>query len=97
MSPSPLASAHPVSLLRAARHWRGREWRFLAMVLTTGVVIGLHLGSSLRLAGQAGSGWRAIDLPALERRIERGDLRDREADWYHPATEEELRSQRGAP
>jgi spermidine synthase len=35
-------------------------------------------------AGQ-GQGWRDLDLELLQRRIDAGDLRDREADWYHPA------------
>ena len=67
------------------------------MVAMIGVLIALHLDSSLRLAAEEGSGWRAIDRPALERRIEGGELRDREADWYHPATEQELRSLRSPP
>jgi len=43
----------------------------------------------LRLADRGGVGWRTVDLGALQRRIESGELRDREADWYHPATAEE--------
>ncbi len=74
-----------------------RELRFLGLIAITASLMALHLGSSLRLADQEGSGWRKIDLEALQRRIETGELRGREADWYHPARPEEIRPQRGAP
>jgi hypothetical protein len=70
-------------MLTATRHWHRRELRFLGLVGITTCLIGLYLNAGLRLARQEGSGWRTIDLPALERRIETGELRDREADWYH--------------
>ena len=69
-----------------ARHWHWREFGFLGLVGVTLAVITLYLDAALRLAQQEGSGWRAVDLDALQRRIETGELRDREADWYHPAT-----------
>ena len=78
----------PVSTL--TRHWHPREARFLGLVLLTMVLIALHLGEGLRLAAREGSGHRVIDVQALQRRIDAGDLIDREADWYHPATPEEL-------
>jgi hypothetical protein len=71
------------------RHWRLREFRFLTLVSLTVMVIALHLGSSLQLMGQGGTGWRAVDRVVLQRRIDSGDLRDREASWYHSATDEE--------
>ncbi len=52
-------------------------------------MIALHLNAGLHQAERVGSGWRALDLDALQRRIESGELRDREADWYRPATPEE--------
>ena len=74
-------------MFAATRHWHLRELRFLALVGITLCLIGLRLDAGLRLARQEGSGWRTIDLPALERRIESGELRDREAEWYHPHTQ----------
>ncbi len=63
----------------------------------TGLVIALYLEVGLRLADRDGSGWRTLDLDALQRRIETGELKGREAEWYRPATEEEMRSVRGTP
>jgi hypothetical protein len=74
------------------RHIHERELRFLALVLITGCLIALHLGEGLRHYALPGPGWRIVDRQALERRIEAGDLSDREADWYHPATEQETRA-----
>jgi hypothetical protein len=73
-----------------------RELRFLGLVALTGLVVALYLNASLQLAEQEGSAWRMLDLDALKQRIETGELRDREADWYHRATEEETRGLRGA-
>lgn len=74
-----------------------RELRFLGLIAITVLLMALHLSSGLHLADQEGSGWRKIDLEALQRRIETGELREREADWYHPATPGEIRPQRGGP
>jgi hypothetical protein len=76
-------------MLQQIRHWRARDLRFLGLVALTGVLIALYLDAGLRLASQAGSGWRTLDLDVLQQRIETGELRDREADWYHRATDEE--------
>jgi hypothetical protein len=76
------------------KHWQAREVRFLGLIVLTLLLIGLHLAQGLRLAGMEGSGHRVIDLKALELRIQSGDLTDREADWYHQATPEELRGGR---
>ncbi len=72
-----------------ARHWHRREARFLGLIALTLVLIALYQGEALRLAAHPGSGHRVIDRKALERRIEAGELSDREAGWYHPATPEE--------
>jgi hypothetical protein len=76
-------------MLQQIRHWRVRDLRFLGLVALTGVLIVLYVDAGLRLASQTGSGWRTLDLDALHQRIETGELRDLEADWYHRATEEE--------
>lgn len=72
-------------MIQPLRHLRRRELGFLGLIGLTGLLIGLHLGSGLEGVGMAGSTWRTIDRAALERRIEAGDLRDREADWFRPA------------
>jgi hypothetical protein len=69
--------------LRWLRH--GRDWRFLALVALACLAIALQLAQQLDLAQRQGSSWRTLDLKALERRIDSGDLSAREADWYHPA------------
>ena len=84
-------------MIGPVRHWHFRELKFLGVVGLTGLIIVLYLGTGLRLAGHEGSGWRQIDLDALQQRIETGELRDREADWYHPATEEEAATAGGGP
>lgn len=76
-------------MIQPLRHLHRRELGFLGLIGLTGLLIGLHLGSGLEGVGMAGSTWRAIDRAALERRIEAGDLRDREADWFRPAASPE--------
>jgi len=83
-------------MFRQIRYLKSRDLRFLGFVAATGLSIVLYLGVGLRLADQEGSGWRRLDLDALLQRIEVGELDDREADWYHRATEEEARGARGA-
>lgn len=82
-------------MLEQIRHWRPRDLRFLGLVVLTGAIVALHLGDGLRLAAREGSGWRPLDLDALRQRVETGELREREADWYHAATDEEARGVRG--
>lgn len=78
-------------IVRIHSHWRLRDLRFLGSVALTLLTIGLYLDTGLRLVGEEGSGWRTLDLDALMQRIESDELREREADWYHPATQEETR------
>ncbi len=82
-------------VLHQFRHWRPRDLRFLGLVALTGLMGVLYLNEGLRFAGQDGSRWRTLDLDTLLQRIETGELREREADWYHPATDEEARGVRG--
>lgn len=70
---------------RTLRHLHRRELGFLGLIGLTGLLIALHLASGLEGLGVPAGGWRAIDRAALERRIESGDLRDREAQWFRPA------------
>jgi hypothetical protein len=83
-------------MMQKIRHPRPRDLKFLGLVAVTGLAIALYLDTGLRLAGETGSGWRKLDLDALMQKIESGELRDREAEWYHPATDEETRAVGGA-
>ncbi len=79
---------------RTMRHWQAREARFLGFIALTLVLMALYLGEALRLATHTGRGHRVIDIKTLERRIDAGELSDREAAWYHPATPDETRGAR---
>jgi hypothetical protein len=72
-----------------ARFRHAREAQFLGAIVLTTLLVALYLADGLRLAALGGSGHRVIDRVVLERRIDAGDLRDREADWYHKATQRE--------
>jgi hypothetical protein len=76
-------------MIAAARPWHPRDTRFLGLIVLALALIALHLGEGFDLAARAGSGHRVIDRQALERRIEAGDLRDREALWFHQVHPEE--------
>jgi hypothetical protein len=77
------SDAMSMPIANPTRHWPHREGRFLGMVALTVLTIGLYLDQGLRLATREGAGHRAIDTRALQRRIDAGELRDREAQWYH--------------
>jgi len=83
-------------MIQSLRHLHVRELRFLGLIALTLALIALHLGSSLRLAELRGIGWRTLDLPALQRRIDSGELSEREASWYHRATPNEAAAARSA-
>jgi hypothetical protein len=72
-------------MTRILRHIHRRELGFLGLIGLTGLLIALHLASGLERLGVPAGGWRTIDRAALERRIESGDLRNREAEWFRPA------------
>jgi hypothetical protein len=72
-----------VSISRKRIH--PRELGFLGLVGSMLVLIGAFLVQVQGTVGQQGSSWRRIDLEALRQRIDAGDLRDREAAWYHPS------------
>ena len=73
----------------STRHWHAREARFLGLIALSLALIALCLGEALQAAAHPGSGYRVLDRKALERRIQAGELSDREAGWYHPATPDE--------
>lgn len=59
-----------------------QDLRLIVLILVSLVLIGFHLNQAGGGAGEAGASWRKLDIEALQRRIETGDLSDREADWY---------------
>ena len=69
---------------------RVQDIRLVLLIVTSLVLIGLHLEQVGRSVGGSGAGWRNLDLDALQRRIEAGDLSDREADWYRPASGDQV-------
>jgi hypothetical protein len=71
------------------RRWHSREARFIGLLGLCLLLGGLYLGEALEQAAHPGRGHRQIDLKVLEGRIRTGELRDREADWYHPENTEE--------
>jgi hypothetical protein len=71
--------------LPRAWHLRRRDLRFLGVVGLTVVSIGAYLATETGPPEVAAGGWRRIDRPALEARIQSGELSGREALWYHPA------------
>jgi hypothetical protein len=74
-------------MIRLPRRLQSRDLRFVGLLGLSLLLSGLYLSETLEQAAHPGRGHRRIDLKALERRIQAGDLRDREADWYHPETQ----------
>jgi hypothetical protein len=77
-------------------YWHAADFRLLALLGATLVCVGLFLSQQGGEAANTSGGWRQIDLPTLQQRIDAGELSDREALWYHPATPEELSQPKGA-
>ena len=71
-------------------HWHVADFRLITLLGATLLCIALFLGQQTGEAVSGTGGWRRIDLPTLQQRIDAGDLNDREAGWYHPATVDEL-------
>ncbi len=65
-------------------HLHRRELVFLGWLGATLVLTGGYLISGQGLVDRQGSGWRRIDVRALQQRIDGGDLREQEAAWYRP-------------
>jgi len=64
-------------------HRRGRDYRFIAWIgANLLLLVGFLWGTGIESEAPPG-GWRKIDLGALQRRIEEGELRSVEARWYH--------------
>jgi hypothetical protein len=70
------------------KHVHGRELRFVAVILANLVCAAGYLASSVGVRPEESGGWRRIDLDAVEARMEAGELVRKEADWYHPFSQE---------
>lgn len=73
-------------------HLHRREFVFLGWIGATLVLIAGYLIGGQALVEQQGSGWRRIDIKALQQRIDSGDLGEREAAWYRPVEHKQPRS-----
>lgn len=71
------------------RHWQTRETRFVGTLALSLVLIAVYLDQSQGEASRQGAGYRVIDLATLKRRIDAGELREREAQWYRPSRADE--------
>jgi hypothetical protein len=72
-------------MVASLKHWKARDWRFAGWVGLTLMCIGLYLSMEGPGMERTHPGWRRIDRAALQQRIDSGDLRKQEAQWYHPA------------
>ena len=70
------------------RHLHRRDLQFLALVCINLVCMAGFLTAHLETGQEPAGGWRRIDLPAVLKRIEAGDLQRHEAQWYHPTKNE---------
>ncbi len=70
------------------RHLRGRDVRFVVFIIANLFCMAGYLVGNMATIQEPAGGWRRIDLEILLKRIETGDLVQREAKWYHPLTEE---------
>jgi hypothetical protein len=77
-------------------HWHVADYRLLGLLGSTLLCILLFFWQQ-RGEGVSGGGWREIDRQAFQQRLDAGDLSNREASWYHPATADELGQGGGAP
>lgn len=73
------------------QHVRRREVRFLALAAINLACIAGYVAGGVGMTPEGG-GWRRIDYQAVEARMEAGDLVRKEADWYHPLSEEQSAS-----
>jgi hypothetical protein len=56
----------------------------VVLVAANLLAVGGFLGVGPTESAPGSGGWRRVDIEAVARRIEGGDLSPREALWYHP-------------
>ncbi|MEN8216835.1 MAG: hypothetical protein ABFS56_10765 [Pseudomonadota bacterium] len=59
-----------------------RDIQFAAFILATLICVGGFLSSGTETTSEQNGGWRRIDIEALTKRINAGDLVNHEAAWY---------------
>ncbi len=60
-----------------------RDARFISLVLLNLLALALYLGQGALGVDDTGKAWRKIDIQAIQRLLDAGELSDREALWYH--------------
>ena len=70
------------AMVRTRRYLRRRDALFAVLVAINTLAIGSFIEARRRAADEPPTGWRRIDIEALERRIAEGELMRREAEWY---------------
>jgi hypothetical protein len=63
------------------------DWPVIVLVAITLAGVGLYLGAGP--AWQKGAGYRVIDIKAVQRMLDSGDLSRHEAEWYRSNTSSE--------
>jgi hypothetical protein len=63
------------------------DWPIIALVVINLAGVGLYLGAGP--AWQEGAGYRVIDIKAVQRMLDSGDLSRHEAEWYQSNTASE--------
>jgi hypothetical protein len=59
------------------------DWPIIALLMVNLLGIGLYLGVGPVL--REGAGYRVVDIAAVRRLLDAGELSRREALWYHPS------------
>jgi hypothetical protein len=65
------------------RRLRGGEWRLLGLATATALCLAGFLLAQLGAGTDRRGGHRAIDVEAVQQKIQSGDLVRHEALWYH--------------
>jgi hypothetical protein len=70
--------------MHALRRILTHDWPVIVLVAINLAGISLYLGAGP--AWQAGAGYRVIDIKAVQRMLDSGDLSRHEAEWYQSNT-----------
>jgi hypothetical protein len=70
--------------MHALRRILTHDWPVIALVAINLAGVGLYLGAGP--VWQEGAGYRVIDIKAVQRLLDSGDLSRHEAEWYQSNT-----------
>jgi hypothetical protein len=73
----------------ALRRWKARDSKFLFFIVLNLSLLTIYVTQGALRPEPAGDSWRRIDLPALQQKLDKGELSTREADWYHVSNQPE--------